>query len=156
MSSDHFDLIVIGGGPAGYVGAIRAAQLGMKVACVERGKLGGVCLNWGCIPSKALLHNAELWDEAVNHGDEWGITFDKVSLDFEKVIARSRGVADKLNGGVGYLMKKKGMTYVEALAKAREARPEIEPNDTFDAQLKVICGCAVVRLCGCAVVRLCG
>ena len=73
MSADHFDLIVIGGGPAGYVGAIRAAQLGMKVACVERGKLGGVCLNWGCIPTKALLHNAELYQHAITHGAEWGL-----------------------------------------------------------------------------------
>ncbi|MDA0975002.1 MAG: FAD-dependent oxidoreductase, partial [Planctomycetota bacterium] len=72
----HFDLVVIGGGPGGYVGAIRAAQLGMKVACVERDKLGGVCLNWGCIPTKALLHNAELYREAITHGSEWGLEID--------------------------------------------------------------------------------
>ena len=67
----HYDLIVIGGGPGGYVGAIRAAQMGMKVACIERDKLGGVCLNWGCIPTKALLHNAELYMEAIRHGEHW-------------------------------------------------------------------------------------
>ncbi len=72
--TNHYDLIVIGGGPAGYVGAIRAAQLGMKTACVERDRLGGVCLNWGCIPSKALLHNAELYREAVVNGEEWGFS----------------------------------------------------------------------------------
>ena len=68
--SKHYDLIVIGAGPGGYVAAIRAAQLGLKTACVERGKLGGVCLNWGCIPTKALLHNAELYTEAITHGSE--------------------------------------------------------------------------------------
>ena len=74
----HYDVIVIGAGPAGYIGAIRAGQLGLRTACIERDKLGGVCLNWGCIPSKALLHNAELYREAVTHGAEWGIEFEKV------------------------------------------------------------------------------
>ena len=76
----HYDLIIIGSGPGGYVGAIRAGQLGLKTACVERDKLGGVCLNWGCIPTKALLHNAELYHEAVTHGSDWGIKFDNVSV----------------------------------------------------------------------------
>ncbi len=125
--SKHYDLVVIGTGPGGYVGAIRAAQLGMKTAVIERNRLGGVCLNWGCIPSKALLHNAELWDEAVNHGDEWGITFDKVSLDFEKVIARSRGVADKLNGGVGYLMKKNKIDHIQGHAKITRGAVDGQP-----------------------------
>ena len=107
-SEKHFDLVVIGGGPGGYVGAIRAAQLGMKTAIVDRDKLGGVCLNWGCIPSKALLHNAELWSEAVTHGQEWGIHFEGVTQDWSAIIERSRSVASKLNAGVGYLMKKNG------------------------------------------------
>ncbi|MHC4275546.1 MAG: FAD-dependent oxidoreductase, partial [Planctomycetota bacterium] len=88
----HYDLIVIGGGPAGYVGAIRAAQLGLETACVERDKLGGVCLNWGCIPSKALLHTAELYHEAVTQADQWGFTFEKVKVDWKKVIGRSRDI----------------------------------------------------------------
>jgi dihydrolipoamide dehydrogenase len=113
----HYDLVVIGTGPGGYVGAIRAAQMGMKTAVIERNRLGGVCLNWGCIPSKALLHNAELWDEVVNHGDEWGIGFDNAKLDFTKVIGRSRKVADKLNGGVGYLMKKNKIDHIEGHAR---------------------------------------
>ena len=106
--SKHFDLIVIGGGPGGYVGAIRAAQMGMKVACVERDKLGGVCLNWGCIPTKALLHNAELYREAITHGSEWGIEIDPkaVKVDWDKVIGRSRKITGTLNNGIGFLLKK--------------------------------------------------
>ncbi len=115
--SKHYDLIVIGGGPGGYVGAIRAAQLGLKTACIERDRLGGVCLNWGCIPSKALLHNAELYREAVTHGEEWGISFEKVKVDWEKVIGRSRGVTDKITGGVGFLLKKNKIDHIEGHAK---------------------------------------
>lgn len=106
--SKHYDLIVIGGGPGGYVGAIRAAQLGLKTACVERDKLGGVCLNWGCIPTKALLHNAELYMEAIRHGDEWGIKIDPkhIKIDWDKVIGRSRSITGTLNNGVAFLFKK--------------------------------------------------
>ncbi|MCH8211389.1 MAG: FAD-dependent oxidoreductase, partial [Planctomycetes bacterium] len=102
----HYDLIVIGGGPGGYVGAIRAAQLGLTTACVERDKLGGVCLNWGCIPTKALLHQAEVYREAVTHGDQWGLEFDRVKLNWSKVIGRSRDLTSTLNAGVAYLFKK--------------------------------------------------
>ncbi len=108
----HYDLIVIGSGPGGYVGAIRAAQLGMKVACVERDKLGGVCLNWGCIPSKALLHNAQLVDEAVNHGKEWGINFTGAKIDFKTVIGRSRDLTKQLNAGIAFLFKKNKVDYI--------------------------------------------
>lgn len=114
--STHYDLIVIGSGPAGYVGAIRAAQLGKKVACVERNRLGGVCLNWGCIPSKALLHNAELYTEAVKHGKEWGIEFDNVKVNWETIIKRSRGVTDQLNKGVAFLFKKNKVDHHEGHA----------------------------------------
>lgn len=117
VADKHFDLIVIGGGPGGYVGAIRAAQLGMKVACIERDRLGGVCLNWGCIPSKALLHNAELYTEAVTHGSEWGIEFEKVKVNWEKVIGRSRGTTDQLNKGVVFLFKKNKIEHFEGHAK---------------------------------------
>src|SRR5215831_18471665 len=104
VAERHFDLIVIGSGPGGYVGAIRAAQLGMKVAIVERAKLGGVCLNWGCIPSKALLANAELY-EKLQEQSAWGLRLgtDKVGVDWDKVIGRSREVAGKLNNGVAFL-----------------------------------------------------
>ena len=116
--SKHYDLIVIGGGPGGYVGAIRAAQLGMKVACIERDRLGGVCLNWGCIPSKALLHTAELYREAITHGKEWGFDIDpaKVKVDWTKVIGRSRGVTDKITNGVGFLFKKNKIDHVQGHA----------------------------------------
>lgn len=115
--SKHYDLIVIGGGPGGYIGAIRAAQLGMKTACVERDRLGGVCLNWGCIPSKALLHNAELYREAISRGDEWGFSFEKVKVDWKKIIGRSRGITDKITGGVGFLLKKNKIDHISGHAR---------------------------------------
>jgi dihydrolipoamide dehydrogenase len=121
-NANHFDLIVIGGGPAGYVGAIRAAQLGMKVACVERAKLGGVCLNWGCIPSKALLSNAELVEKLAK-ADFWGLKIEgKVGLDWDKIIGRSRDVAGKLNKGVEFLLKKNKITYFVGNAKVLSGR----------------------------------
>jgi len=123
----HFDLVVIGGGPGGYVGAIRAAQLGLKTGIIERDKLGGVCLNWGCIPSKALLHNAELWSEAVTHGQEWGIQFKDVSQDWPAIVQRSRGVASKLNKGVGFLMKKNGIEHIQGHARIMSGRKADAP-----------------------------
>jgi len=118
-SARHYDLLVIGSGPGGYVGAIRAAQLGMKVACVERDKLGGVCLNWGCIPTKALLHNAELYVEAVTHGKEWGLEIkpDAVKVDWERVIGRSRGITTQISGGVAFLFKKNKIDHIVGHAK---------------------------------------
>ncbi|MBC23442.1 MAG: dihydrolipoyl dehydrogenase [Phycisphaerae bacterium] len=115
----HYDLVVIGSGPGGYVGAIRAAQMGMKTACIERNKLGGVCLNWGCIPSKALLHNAELYSEGIVHGSDWGIGVDpeKVSVDWEKVIGRSRDVTKSLNSGVGFLLRKNKIDHITGHAR---------------------------------------
>jgi len=118
----HFDLIVIGGGPGGYVGAIRAAQLGMKVACVERDKLGGVCLNWGCIPTKALLANAELYEKAHGQAADWGLTFTGLSIDWTKTIGRSRDVAAKLNKGVAFLLKKNKIEHIQGNAKVVSGR----------------------------------
>jgi len=126
VAETHFDLIVIGGGPAGYVGAIRAAQLGLKTAVVERAKLGGVCLNWGCIPSKSLLANAEMF-EKVSHADDWGLSFDNVKVDWSKVIGRSRSVADKLNKGVEFLMKKNKITHFDAHAKISSGKQGGKP-----------------------------
>ncbi|HVU63858.1 MAG TPA: dihydrolipoyl dehydrogenase [Phycisphaerales bacterium] len=119
-----FDLIVIGGGPAGYVGAIRAAQLGMSVACVERAKLGGVCLNWGCIPSKALLANAELVEKMRAQEDQkfWGLKISgEVGLDWDRIIGRSREVAGKLNNGIAFLFKKNKITHLVGNAKITSA-----------------------------------
>jgi dihydrolipoamide dehydrogenase len=123
----HFDLIVIGSGPGGYVGAIRAAQLGLKVACVDRDKLGGVCLNWGCIPSKALLHGAEMYDEAVNHGKEWGIDVGDVSVDWGAFIGRSRKITEQLNGGVGFLFKKNGVEHIKGHAHIVSGNDGVTP-----------------------------
>ena len=102
----QYDLIVIGGGPAGYVGAIRAAQLGKSVVCVERERVGGTCLNWGCIPTKALLKNAEAYLTVTARAREFGMTVEGVSVDWSEVIGRSRKVSDRLAGGVGFLFKK--------------------------------------------------
>lgn len=107
-----YDLIVIGGGPAGYVGAIHAAQLGKKVACVENDRAGGTCLNWGCIPTKALLKNAELYQTMTKKADEFGFSFDGLSYDWSKVIGRSRSVSDKLAGGIEFLFKKNKVDYI--------------------------------------------
>jgi dihydrolipoamide dehydrogenase len=123
----HFDLVVIGSGPGGYIGAIRAAQLGLKVACIDRDKLGGVCLNWGCIPSKALLHGAEVYDEAVNHGKEWGINVEKVSVDWAAFIGRSRKITEQLNGGVGYLFKKNNIEHIQGHAHILSGNNGVTP-----------------------------
>ncbi len=101
----EYDLVVIGGGPAGYAGAIRAGQLGNKVACVEMERPGGTCLNWGCIPSKALLQSAELYQKML-HAADFGLNAEKVGFNFEKVMSRSRAIADRMAQGVEYLFRK--------------------------------------------------
>ena len=111
-----YDLILIGGGPAGYVGAIRAAQLGKRVACVEKERAGGTCLNWGCIPTKSLLRNAELYHLLQKRAADFGFAFENLSYDWAKVISRSRSVADKLAGGVEYLFKKNKIDYLRGEA----------------------------------------
>src|SRR5258708_15051914 len=105
MADTAFDIIIIGSGPGGYVTAIRAAQLGFKVAIVERAYLGGICLNWGCIPTKALLRSAEIYPY-MQHAKDYGLSADNVSFDPTAVVKRSRGVSKRLNDGVGFLMKK--------------------------------------------------
>src|SRR5256714_2240530 len=109
--ADTYDLVVLGSGPGGYVAAIRAAQLGLKTAIVERELLGGICLNWGCIPTKALLRTAEVFHD-MTHADAYGLSNDKPSFDLAKVVARSRAVAKQLNQGVAHLMKKNKITVV--------------------------------------------
>jgi dihydrolipoamide dehydrogenase len=118
MAELHYDVAVIGGGPGGYTAAIRAAQLGLKAAVIERDRLGGVCLNWGCIPTKALLKNAEIV-QTVFHGEEWGITAENIQLDFTRVIRRSRSVADRISKGVEFLMKKNGIEVHRGTATLR-------------------------------------
>ncbi len=138
MAERHFDIVVIGGGPGGYVAAIRAAQLGFKTAVIERAKLGGVCLNWGCIPSKALLANAELM-EKLKDREAWGLKIaGDVSFDWTKVIGRSRDVASKLNKGVEFLMKKNKIEHIVASAKIVSAAKGGQPCkvELFDAQLQ--------------------
>jgi dihydrolipoamide dehydrogenase len=105
LADSVFDVIVIGGGPGGYVAAIRAAQLGLKTAVVEREHLGGICLNWGCIPTKALLRSAEVW-RLIQHADAYGFQVEGARIDLAKIVARSRAVAKQLNAGVKTLLKK--------------------------------------------------
>ena len=105
MADTNYDLIVLGSGPGGYVAAIRAAQLGLKTAIVERELLGGICLNWGCIPTKALLRSAEIY-HYMSHADAYGLKAAEISADIDAVVKRSRGVAKQLNQGVTHLMKK--------------------------------------------------
>ncbi|HVB16367.1 MAG TPA: FAD-dependent oxidoreductase, partial [Stellaceae bacterium] len=109
MAETSFDLVVVGGGPGGYVAAIRAAQLGMKTAVVEREHLGGICLNWGCIPTKALLRTAEIY-HLLHHLDQFGLSANDVGFDAGKVVARSRAVAKQLSNGVAFLLRKNKVT----------------------------------------------
>ncbi|WP_373236082.1 dihydrolipoyl dehydrogenase [Cohaesibacter celericrescens] len=115
MAQNEFDVIVVGSGPGGYVTAIRASQLGLKTAIVEKKDLGGICLNWGCIPTKALLRSAEIYHFMQNAKD-YGLSADNVSFDINKVIERSRGVSKQLNNGVGFLMKKNKVTVIKGTA----------------------------------------
>jgi dihydrolipoamide dehydrogenase len=114
--SSKYDLVVVGGGPAGYVGAIRAAQLGKKVACVEKERAGGTCLNWGCIPTKALLKNAELYSTLTHKAKEMGLTIEGLSYDWAAIIGRSRKVSDKMAGGIEFLFKKNKVEYIKGEA----------------------------------------
>ena len=113
-NTTKYDLVVIGGGPAGYAAAIRAGQLGKKVACVEQERPGGTCLNWGCIPSKALLKSAELYNK-INHCEDFGISVTGVEYDFSKIIQRSRGVSDTMAKGIEFLFKKNKVDYIKGV-----------------------------------------
>ena len=123
----NFDLIVIGTGPGGYVAAIRAAQLGMNVAVIERESLGGICLNWGCIPTKALLKSAQVFD-FLHHAADYGIKVGESSADFGAMIKRSRGVADGMSKGIQFLMKKNKITVIMGSAKLA-AGPKVVVHD---------------------------
>ncbi len=127
--ADQFDVVVIGSGPGGYVAAIRASQLGLKTAIVERDVLGGICLNWGCIPTKALLRSAEIY-ETMQHLGDYGLKAEKIAYDAEAVVKRSRDVAAQLSAGVTFLMKKNKIDVIEGTGKlAGEGKIAIEGKD---------------------------
>lgn len=131
------DLVVIGGGPGGYVAAIRAAQLGLQVGLVERDALGGICLNWGCIPTKALLHNAEIY-QYMKRGEEFGISCDNLRFDFEKIVSRSRQIADRLANGVAFLMRKNKVRVFNGTGRLAGAGAVVvqDPQGTVSATLR--------------------
>ncbi len=136
MSAGAFDVIVIGGGPGGYVAAIRAAQLGFKTAVVERDNLGGICLNWGCIPTKALLRSAEVYHLMQNAAD-FGLSAEKIGFDIEAIVQRSRKVSSRLTGGIGMLMKKHKITVIEgsaALDRGKDAPTVVVGKDRYTAK----------------------
>ena len=124
----NFDVIVLGSGPGGYVTAIRASQLGLKTAIIEKESLGGVCLNWGCIPTKALLKSAQVFDY-INHAEDFGISVEKSNADFDKIIKRSRDVADGMSKGISYLTKKNKIEVIYGFGKLKKAGVVSVEND---------------------------
>ena len=129
MDATRFDIAVIGGGPGGYVAAIRAAQLGLKTVVIEREHLGGICLNWGCIPTKALLRTAELYQQ-MQHAGEFGFACDNLRFDLARVVERSRKVAARLSNGVAYLMRKNQIAVIEGTARLeRQGRIAVTGKD---------------------------
>jgi dihydrolipoamide dehydrogenase len=137
-AAQDFDLVVIGGGPGGYVAAIRAAQLGMKAAVVEREHLGGICLNWGCIPTKALLRSSEI-NHLLHHLDEFGFAADNIRFDLGKIVKRSRAVAKQLASGVGHLLKKNKVAVFDGQGSlAGRGRVQVSGKQTATLQAKHI------------------
>lgn len=130
----NYDLIVIGSGPGGYVAAIRGAQLGMTVAVVERAELGGICLNWGCIPTKSLLKSAQVLEYA-RHAAEYGVRVEGAEADFGAIVARSRGVAEKMSKGIQYLFKKNNVTVIEGTGRLTAERKVEVTNTTGERTL---------------------
>jgi len=149
----EYDLIVIGGGPAGYAGAIRAGQLGKKVACIELERAGGTCLNWGCIPTKALLKSAELLNK-IKKADAFGITVKDVSFDFAKVVERSRGVAGQMAKGIEFLFKKNKVDYL--VGKAHVAAPGLVEITEGEHKGKFFKTKAILIATGCKMRRIPG
>ena len=125
--ASQYDLIVIGSGPGGYVAAIRASQLGMNVAVVEKESIGGICLNWGCIPTKALLKSANVF-EYIKHAQDYGINVKEASIDFGGIISRSRGVADGMSKGIRFLFKKNKIEILNGFGKLKPGK-KVEVDD---------------------------
>ncbi|MGZ9097808.1 MAG: dihydrolipoyl dehydrogenase [Micavibrio sp.] len=150
MAEHAFDVVVIGGGPGGYVAAIRAAQLGMKAAVVEANHLGGICLNWGCIPTKALLRSSEI-NHLLHNAEQYGFKISGIEIDFKKIVERSRGVAKQLSGGIGHLLKKNKVTVFDGWGKlAGGGKVTVEKdgklNDTLTAKHIIIATGARARV----------
>ena len=135
MADNEFDIIIIGSGPGGYVTAIRAAQLGLKTAIVERDYLGGICLNWGCIPTKSLLRSSEI-HHLLHRLDEFGFSANDIRFDAGKIVARSRAVAKRLSDGVAYLLRKNKVTVVDGHGRlAGKGRLAVEKDGNPVADL---------------------
>ena len=148
MAETSFDVIVIGAGPGGYVAAIRAAQLGFKAAVVEREHLGGICLNWGCIPTKALLRTAEVYHN-MQHAKDFGLSAEKIGFDTDAVVKRSRAVSKRLTDGVGFLMKKNKITVIDGTAKITkpgEVKVEGKGAGTYQAKHIIVASGARPRV----------
>ena len=133
----NYDVIVLGSGPGGYVTAIRASQLGLKTAVVEKESLGGVCLNWGCIPTKALLKSAQVF-EYLNHADDYGLSAENVTQDFKKIIARSRNVASGMSKGVTFLMKKNKIDVLKGFGKVKKNNIVLVDGNEYTAKHIII------------------
>src|SRR5438874_314134 len=132
---DPVDVCIIGAGPGGYVAAIRAAQLGLKAAVVERDELGGICLNWGCIPTKALLRTAEI-NHLLHHLDQFGLKASNVGYDAKKIVARSRALAKQLSNGVAYLLRKNKVAVFDGSARlAGKGRLAVAKDGKATAEL---------------------
>ncbi|MBK9592593.1 MAG: dihydrolipoyl dehydrogenase [Crocinitomicaceae bacterium] len=141
-----YDLIVVGSGPGGYVAAIRASQLGMKVAIVEKAELGGICLNWGCIPTKALLKSANVF-EYIKHASDYGITVGNANADFAGIVKRSRGVADKMSNGVTFLMKKNKIDVIKGAGKVKAGK-KVSVTDDKGAVTEIAASKGVILATG--------
>lgn len=146
----QYDLIVVGGGPAGYVASIKAAQMGKKVLCVERERVGGTCLNWGCIPTKALLKNAEVYESIAKHAAEYGLKTEGLSVDWSEVIGRSRKISDRLCGGIAFLFKKYKVDSVEGEASIPSSGKVLvthadDTTETFESSHILLCTGAKTR-----------
>ncbi len=135
--SFQFDIAVLGGGPGGYVAAIRAAQLGFKTAVIDKDKLGGICLNWGCIPTKSLLRNAEIYDNLKNHSADFGIKVQGLEFDFSRIIARSRDISDRITKNVELLVKKNKIERIKGFGKL-SSKNEIEIIDDSGNKVQTI------------------
>jgi dihydrolipoamide dehydrogenase len=145
--SESYDLVVLGAGPGGYVAAIRAAQLGLKTAIIEANHLGGICLNWGCIPTKALLRSAEV-AHLINHADAYGLQVTgKATPDLAKIVARSRGVAKQLSSGVAHLLKKNKVTVIDGYGRLK-GKGQIEVVKTADKSKEVVTGKNIIIATG--------